>query len=138
MSTFEVNTDQVTILGVSSGSIVVNFQIVTTSNSAATSLSSQVSSFISNPSTTALQSLENSLPSAAFQDPSQGITIDQTGSSSYAGTPTPITPTSTPPLSEGAIVGIAIGGVGFVIILAGLGFYLVGKKSKKGGDVVMY
>ena len=86
VSTFGVSADQVTILNVSSGSIIVNLQMVITSDSAATTLSSQVSSFISSPSATALQSLGNNLPRAAFQDPSKGVTLDQTGSSSGVST----------------------------------------------------
>jgi len=114
-STFGVGTGAVVIQNVYAGSIVVGFQIFTASSGDASTLSSQVSSFIQNPSTTAMTSLGKSLPSAAFVDPSKGVSIDQSGSSSRSTNATYIT--------GGGIAGIVIAILAIFVIVAGVGFF---------------
>ena len=68
---FGVNPNNVVILNVTAGSIIVGFQIIATSDSQATALSTSVNSFVSSPSTAApaLGNLAASLPPAAFRIP---------------------------------------------------------------------
>ena len=118
----------ITIVSVSSGSIIVAFKIVTSSDAAASSLSSSIQSFISSPPAGALQSLADNLPKGAFQNSSQGITLDEAGSSSQV-----VPVTNSPGLSGGAIAGIVVGSVAGVVLISGLVGFLVYRRKRTGG-----
>ena len=125
---FNVPVESVTIITVTQGSVIVQFNIIATSSANADQLNTAMTSFITSGSVT---SLSQQLPAAAFQDPSQGASIDSTGSSTHVsggGNPTPV------PVNVGAIVGGVVGGVALLALLVGGVVFIILKGKRARGS----
>jgi len=102
---FGTTTSSVTIMTVTNGSLIVTFNVMVSSPSAAQSMVTSIDDFIIFPVDAAISMLSDSLPSVAFDDPTVPIYLSSDGS--YATVFTPETG-----VSGSTIAGIVLGSLG--------------------------